>query len=286
MQRLKIAREEWSVRAYLVRTDPLLFKDPQVQEYLTELWQPLQNPDDWSIQKHLQTWAQQLQYLQGRQREKTCESQQLEDLERQLALLHEDNDLSPEYTAKIHQLTERIKHIRAWRHHCAFLCSRVHSLREGQASTAYFHKLFRRRQAAAKFRLLKTEQGQTLKDPYLIMQEFHSYYRQLYQGYDMHDDNIRSLIRVLDQVQPSLQASQRAFLDDEPSDQEIVEVAHLLPKNKAPGLDALSADALTGGHHLSAWYRPYTRESRRQSMQTEYFQPPFQLTGAFDRAAL
>ncbi|KAL3688253.1 hypothetical protein R1sor_014562 [Riccia sorocarpa] len=178
----------------------MLFQDAQVQQYLEELWSPLHDPANWSLHKHMVTWNQQLAYLKHRQREKSMESQQLDLLERQLASLHEDNDSSDDYAKKIAELTDRIKQIRGWRHHRAFLCSRVTTLKEGQALTAYFHKLFRKRQAATRFRVLQTERGEVLDDPELILQEFPSYYQRLYSGYELGDTNLKSLQRVLDQL--------------------------------------------------------------------------------------
>ncbi|KAL3696051.1 hypothetical protein R1sor_010127 [Riccia sorocarpa] len=63
----------------------------------------------------------------------------------------------------------------------------------------------------------------------------------------LQEDNLKSMLRVLDKVHTALQPAQRAFLDEDSSDQEIQEVAGLLPKNKAPGSDAFSADALMEG---------------------------------------
>ncbi|KAL3692564.1 hypothetical protein R1sor_006215 [Riccia sorocarpa] len=93
--------------------------------------------------------------------------------------------------------------------------TRVQGLKEGQASTKYFHKLFHKRQASAKFRVLQKDTGEILEDPDLILQEFTSLYRHLYSGFAYNDDNIHALTKVLAQVTPTLQPAQHAFLDEE-----------------------------------------------------------------------
>ncbi|KAL3694893.1 hypothetical protein R1sor_008544 [Riccia sorocarpa] len=120
-------------------------------------------------------------------------------------------------------------------------------LKEGQVSTAYFQKLHRRRQASAKLRVLQTDRCELLEDPDFILTEFTSFYENLYAGFQSQDEKLQALLRVLDHTGPTLQPAQRALLHEEPLDQEITEVAGLLPKNKAPSRDALSADALVAG---------------------------------------
>ncbi|KAL3701646.1 hypothetical protein R1sor_019668 [Riccia sorocarpa] len=71
----------------------------------------MEDPSQWTLQEHLRTWELQLSYLKDQQQRKLKAIYQLDDLEHQLAVLHEDNDLSPEYASKIRELTTQIQNI-------------------------------------------------------------------------------------------------------------------------------------------------------------------------------
>ncbi|KAL3678562.1 hypothetical protein R1sor_021518 [Riccia sorocarpa] len=164
------------------KVDPFLLKDAAVQNHLQQIWADLQQESEWTIQKYLTVWYNQRTYLKQVSQERRQQLSNLKHLEAQLQRLHNDTDLSPEVNTEIHRLTQQVKNLLDWEHHRAFLYSRVKHLREGEASTRYFHSLYRSRLARTRMRMLKLDSGEILEDPAAILDQFTNFYEQLYQG--------------------------------------------------------------------------------------------------------
>ncbi|KAL3694556.1 hypothetical protein R1sor_008207 [Riccia sorocarpa] len=111
----------------------------------------------------------------------------------------------------------------------------------------YFHMFYRQQLAHTKLGVLQREDRTILEDSTDILKEFFAFYRNLYAGYDFSDSNLPHLSHALNSVGSRLDADQRAFLDDGPTDREISDIVLALPSNKAPGVDSFNADGLKAG---------------------------------------
>ncbi|KAL3694495.1 hypothetical protein R1sor_008146 [Riccia sorocarpa] len=220
-----------------------LSSPPRKYWELKHLWQPLQQPQQWSLPEYLTTWEKQKSYLKSVHLQQRSQLQLLPQLEAELQHLHDENDLSEAYSSRITQLDEQVRKLRAWQHHRTFLYSRAQFLREGQASTRYFHRLYSKRRTQARLRVLQRDDGSIIEDPGDILEEFTGFYENLAREYPFHDRELQSLQKILSQVQPKLQPQHQTLLHSTPSSTEVIDVLKLFPSNKAPGSDAITVEA-------------------------------------------
>ncbi|KAL3683195.1 hypothetical protein R1sor_001217 [Riccia sorocarpa] len=185
-----------------------------------------------------------MRLLQHFHRRRTRQIRQLPDLEARLQSLHDHNDFSFEYQQQIHILTAQVKQRREWEQHRAHLYSRVQYLRAGDAPTAYFHKLHKRREARNRLRILQRDDAQILQDPKDILEHCVGQYQSLYTSPIYTDAEVSSLHTTLQNIPAKFTSTHQLYLQENPSLREITEVVNLLPRNKAPGLDSLTADGL------------------------------------------
>ncbi|KAL3683016.1 hypothetical protein R1sor_001038 [Riccia sorocarpa] len=126
------------------KADPFLLRDSSVQLHLQQLWQSLQQSSAWSLPAYLSSLEQQRQFLKHVHRDRTQHLTHLQQLEAELQRLHDQLDLSEEYSDRIRELQLHISKLHAWEHHRYYLYSRARHLREGQGYTRYSHRLFRK----------------------------------------------------------------------------------------------------------------------------------------------
>ncbi|KAL3682519.1 hypothetical protein R1sor_000541 [Riccia sorocarpa] len=226
------------------KVDPYLLADTDIKVQLEEMWAPFQDPNHWQLQDYLYTWGQHLMLLQQHHQHQTRQLSQIETLEAELQKLHDENDGSEDYSRQIQDVTAQLHRLRSWQHHRAYLFSIARHLHEAEASTRYFHRLHRKRAAANRIRVIQRPDGSFTEEPTEILQLFTSHFQSLYNQYNYSDQQLQKLLTLLEHTPQRLSQDQQAFLQEEPSALELDDLVRLLPSNKAPGKDALTAEGL------------------------------------------
>ncbi|KAL3696772.1 hypothetical protein R1sor_010848 [Riccia sorocarpa] len=192
----------------------------------------------------MQTWQKQIEKIAERQKARDQELRLLPELEKQLAMLHNINDLSITSTLKIQELTTQVQGLRELQQYKWRLWSRMRYLKQGDAPTSYFLRRFKRRQARNKVRGLQLESGEAIEDPQYIVEAFASSFQSLYTNPSLADKNIADMTVLINTLQPKLLPAEQAMLGSCPSLLELTDTLHMLPHDKAPGLDAFTAESL------------------------------------------
>ncbi|KAL3698102.1 hypothetical protein R1sor_012178 [Riccia sorocarpa] len=192
----------------------------------------------------MQTWQKQIQIIADRQKARDRELRLLPDLEKQLAMLHDSSDLSTASALEIQNLTVQVQRLRELQQHKWRLWSRMRYLKHGDAPASYFLRRFKRRQAKNNVRGLRLESGEVIEDPQSVVDAFADSYPSLYTNPSLSDQNMKDMATLLTTLQSKVSPAEQAMLDSCPSLLELTETVHLLPNNKAPGLDSFTAESL------------------------------------------
>ncbi|KAL3675515.1 hypothetical protein R1sor_025463 [Riccia sorocarpa] len=225
------------------KLDPTLLNSPQIIHHLELLWTQLQAEPHPTIEDYLSVWEKQMQYLQQQQQIRDTSISNILMFEQLLADYHLRNDDSAAATQRIQVLKQQLEEARQLRDHKIRLWSRTRHLGEGDASTPYFHRQFKKRISASTIKTLRTEDGRTLEEPGQILHQFQQSFCDLYSPYRHTDQSMRDLHQLLQHVPSQLTSTQQLFLHQQPTILEVSDSVYTMPLNRAPGLDAFTAES-------------------------------------------
>ncbi|KAL3700491.1 hypothetical protein R1sor_018513 [Riccia sorocarpa] len=114
----------------------------------------------------------------------------------------------------------------------------------GEASSKFFFSLIRTQRAREDITCLRTEDGHLLVEQGDIIKELHRYYTNLFQEEERTEQDQRKLVEVLQLVDKQVTEEQNEVLIATPDADEVGELVKSLKREKAPGLDGMTAETL------------------------------------------
>ncbi|KAL3690555.1 hypothetical protein R1sor_016864 [Riccia sorocarpa] len=122
--------------------------------------------------------------------------------------------------------------------------SQVKWLTEGDAPSKYFFAIWQSKLKHETIRSLQLEDGTVLEDRAGILQEIGSFYRKLYMEEGDPPGAVEERARVLSLITKQVKQEDNLRIETTPTVQELEDCVKHLAKDKAPGLDGVSADVL------------------------------------------
>ncbi|KAL3685132.1 hypothetical protein R1sor_003154 [Riccia sorocarpa] len=153
-------------------------------------------------------------------------------------------ELSVQQETQLQNLAAEVRELQAWNHHRWRLTCRERYLLEGDACTAFFFRKFRKRKSKTAISKLKTHDGQWLDNPTDIDRAVYTPYSNLYNSQPLQQRVVDVRASLLTGNPLHLSTEQVAFLDDTPSEKEILDSLWLLPSGKSPGPDGMNAEIM------------------------------------------
>ncbi|KAL3677605.1 hypothetical protein R1sor_027553 [Riccia sorocarpa] len=147
------------------KVDQTILKDQSLLDQLKAGWSDLGPPEDLSLTQYMLGWSKQLQIIREAQRTRDRNLAELPALEKQLQVLHEQNDFTLAAEQQLHAMTQRVRSLRALQDHKLRVWSQAKFLRWGEEPTAYYLRRFKKRLARNILRCLQLENGDVLTNP-------------------------------------------------------------------------------------------------------------------------
>lgn len=191
-------------------------------------------------------WKRCRQYMRVKQKEAKQQLTRISELEEAIKKAHESYSSLPSAAIReeIHTLEEEKRILEHERDVQIRIWSRVKHLGVGDAPTKYFFNLHRAKCARSQISELKLADGTTTHNQATILLEAGRYYENLYRAEPRSTQQAAARATMMGNVRRRLSAAEQAMLSEVPSLQEIEEIVMLLPHNKAPGPDGVSAEVM------------------------------------------
>ncbi|KAL3692018.1 hypothetical protein R1sor_005669 [Riccia sorocarpa] len=122
--------------------------------------------------------------------------------------------------------------------------SRAKWLQAGDAPTKYFFTLWQAKTKQDEIRVLKLEDGTVIEEKSRILAEVGKFYKTLYQEEGDTQATIEARREILLGIDKKVSVEENQMLERPPLEEELEECVRNLAKDKAPGLDGVSADVL------------------------------------------
>ncbi|KAL3689125.1 hypothetical protein R1sor_015434 [Riccia sorocarpa] len=175
-------------------------------------------------------------------REKKLMHERLEELGRQRIRVAAARSNTPD--PQLEEIEEQIAKLEKQKEEEWRRFSRIRWIKEGEAPSKFFFSLLKARRAKDTITAIKTEDGRTLTKEEDIMRELYRYYSNLYKKEDLSPQAIQKLQVTLGLIKQKVTRAQNRRLTQAPTRGEIQSIIDKLPKEKAPGLDGMTSEAL------------------------------------------
>lgn len=225
---------------------PSMLGKPQIQAGIQRIWKKLECRSDDPRKVYHKGTTQVRNFLRAKQKEQRARISHIQELQLEIADLHSSppGKLTKQQLVRLDWLEtekrirehERDVEIRLW--------SRVKHLGLGDAPSKYFFNIHRQNSARAQIIQLQLPTGEVTRDQAKIMCAVGQYYADLYTAQTQSIEDAATRDELMHSVDDNLTDAERSMLAAPPSEKEIEDVLFMLPHNKAPGVDGISAEAL------------------------------------------
>ncbi|KAL3683478.1 hypothetical protein R1sor_001500 [Riccia sorocarpa] len=228
------------------KTPPELVQKPEIQQQIQEVWRNSGLPAEDLRRNWDWRWTEVRQILiaeAAKERKKTQEQrnklQELENIRKRIAA---GRDTTP--SADLERLDVEIKTLELEREKELQRWSKTRWLGLADAPSKFFFSIVRTRKAKEEIMCLKAEDGRILTSQDEILRELHNFYTRLFQEDEISVQDAEKMEQVLANVENKLTEEQNGRLITRPEETEIKSLVAELKKEKAPGLDGMTAEAL------------------------------------------
>ncbi|KAL3694938.1 hypothetical protein R1sor_008589 [Riccia sorocarpa] len=236
----KVPRSAYSKADYYVVQHNL----PHLQSVWQELEQKYSGGS--AMESFLKCWSGIRAEVKALQYEKRQRLLKLPDKEKILnALLQLDADgMTEDQERELSNLMLEVRELQAWDNHRWRLTCRENFIKDGDVSSEYFFRRFRKRRARVTIKKLKAEDGRNIESPEDINMEIQTYYTNLYRAQDVDEQQREYTRRFLENTNRTVEPDHNKMLDETPGERELKDSLWLLPSGKSPGPDGMTTEVL------------------------------------------
>ncbi|KAL3681966.1 hypothetical protein R1sor_024922 [Riccia sorocarpa] len=221
-------------------------KDPVVKQRVQEAWENETAIVKDDRRRWARGWIRVKRVLQEVHKEKEEQRRREGNLEKEVAWRKENlsEEPSEEEVKTLEELESRLREkqleeARRWR-----IRSRTKWLAEEEAPSRYFFAKMKAKWAQEKIEALEEDEGEVTTDRQEILDKIHQFYSDLFSAEECTEDRRQAREAVVGTVSSQLTEEESDRMSRVSDQKEIEEVVFRLKKNKAPGIDGLTAEVL------------------------------------------